>query len=69
MRGGYIAAVSDHSRGATTGLSLLQCDAHGHCEVLGMGTPFDVFGERGNTDFPGITESQRTNRQRLRVAE
>ena len=68
LRGGYIAPVSGHSRGATTDLGLLQCDANAHCESLDMGTPFDYFGERANTDFPGITERQRANRQRLRVA-
>ena len=68
LRGGYIAAVSGHSRGATTDLGLLQCDAHAQCEPLDMGTPFDFFGERANTDFPGINDTQRANRQRLRVA-
>jgi CubicO group peptidase (beta-lactamase class C family) len=68
LRGVYIAAVSGHSRGATTDLGLLQCDASGHCDPLDMGTPFDFFGERANTDFPGITETQRGNRQALRTA-
>ncbi len=68
LRGVYIGSVSGHSRGATTDLGLLQCDANAHCEPLDMGTPFDFFGERANTDFPGITEAQRDNRQRLRVA-
>lgn len=69
LRGDYIAAVSGHSRGATTDLGLLQCDAgNAHCEPLDMGTPFDFFGERANTDFAGITDTQRANRQRLRLA-
>ncbi len=69
LRGGYIAAVSAHSRGATTDLGLLQCnDANADCKPLDMGTPFDFFGERANTDFPGITDPQRANRQRLRAA-
>lgn len=68
LRGVYIAAVSGHSRGATTDLGLLQCDADDRCVPLDMGTPFDFFGERANTDFPGITETQRGNRQRLRAA-
>lgn len=69
LRGGYIAAVSGHSRGATTDLGLLQCDGgNAHCEPLDMGTSFDFFGERANTDNPGITDAQRGNRQRLRVA-
>ena len=68
LRGGYIAPVSGHSRGATVDLGVLQCDASAHCEPLDMGTPFDYFGERANTDFPGITGAQRANRQRLRLA-
>lgn len=68
LREGYIAPVSGHSRGATLDLSLLQCDANARCEPLDMGTPFDFFGERANTDFPGISATQRANRQRLRVA-
>jgi len=68
LRGVYIAAVSGHSRGATTDLGLLECTSNDRCEPLDMGTPFDFFGERANTNFPGISESQRANRQRLRVA-
>ena len=68
LRNVYIAAVSGHSRGATIDLGLLKCMTNGRCEPLDMGTPFDFFGERANTDFPGITDSQRGNRQRLRVA-
>lgn len=68
LRGGYIAAVSGHSRGATTDLGLLRCDATAHCEPLDMGTPFDFFGERANTDFPGISDTQRADRKRLQVA-
>lgn len=68
LRGVYIAAVSGHSRGATTDLGLLRCDGDGRCEPLDMGTPFDFFGERANTDFPGISDAQRANRKQLRVA-
>lgn len=68
LRGEYIAPVSGHSRGATIDLDLLQCDADSRCEPLDMGTPFDYFGERANTDFPGITATQRANRLRLRLA-
>ncbi|MEO8988641.1 MAG: M15 family metallopeptidase, partial [Rhodanobacter sp.] len=42
LLGTYIASVSGHSRGATTDLTLLQCDARGgHCRPLDMGTHFD----------------------------
>lgn len=66
LLGDYIAPVSGHSRGATTDLSLEQCDAHDrHCALLDMGTGFDWFGPRANTDSPAITAAQRANRQRL----
>lgn len=68
LRNVYIAAVSGHSRGATIDLGLLKCMTNGRCEPLDMGTPFDFFGEQAVTDFPGITNTQRANRQRLRVA-
>lgn len=67
LRGDYIAPVSGHSRGATLDLALLRCDG-ARCEELDMGTPFDYFGERANTDFPGIDQAQRDNRERLRAA-
>src|SRR5690606_33368003 len=50
---GYIAPVSGHSRGGTVDLTLLRCDADGNdCEPLDMGTGFDFFGTRANTDSP-----------------
>jgi len=64
---GYIAPVSGHSRGATVDLTLLQCD-DGACEPLDMGTGFDFFGPRANTDSPLATPAQRANRERLREA-
>ena len=33
-----------------------------------MGTDFDFFDPRANTDAPGITAQQRTNRMRLQAA-
>lgn len=63
---GYIAAVSGHSRGATVDLTLLDCRADdGHCQAMDMGTDFDFFDPRANTDSPAITSEQRGNRQRL----
>ena len=67
LRGGYIAATSGHSRGATLDLTLMQC-ANDQCRELDMGTPFDYFGEPANTDSPNVTAAQRHNRQRLRDA-
>ena len=33
-----------------------------------MGTAFDYFGARANTDFPGLDATQRRNRDLLRAA-
>ena len=66
---GYIAPVSGHSRGATIDLTLLQCDADGaDCRALDMGTDFDFFGTRANTDSPQASAAQRMNRRLLRDA-
>jgi zinc D-Ala-D-Ala dipeptidase len=63
---GYIASVSGHSRGATVDLGMEQCAVDGsRCTPLEMGTDFDYFGVRANTDNPGITPAQRANRHRL----
>jgi zinc D-Ala-D-Ala dipeptidase len=67
LRGGYIAPVSGHSRGATVDLTLMRCDGAG-CTPLDMGTDFDFFDTLANTDDPRISEAQRQNRQRLRAA-
>jgi len=64
---GYISDRSGHSRGATLDLTLLRCDGNA-CTQLDMGTPFDFFDPRANTDYPGITADQRRNRDRLRAA-
>lgn len=64
---GYLSDRSGHSRGATIDLTLLQCTGDG-CAPLDMGTPFDFFDPRANTDHPGITADQRRNRDRLRDA-
>lgn len=65
----YIADRSGHSKGATVDLTLLQCaGAAGHCTPLDMGTPFDFFDPRANTDHPGLAPAQRVNRARLREA-
>lgn len=64
---GYIADRSGHSKGATVDLTVLDCRS-GHCAPLDMGTAFDFFDPRANTDHPGITPAQRENRTRLRDA-
>lgn len=68
---GYISDRSGHSKGATIDLTLMRCEgAHspGACHELDMGTPFDFFDPRANTDHPGIDAAQRANRVRLRDA-
>ena len=61
---GYIAESSGHSRGATVDLGLLDCSA-ARCEPYDMGTGFDLFDPRANTDSPEATPAQRANRQEL----
>lgn len=69
LLGDYISPTSGHSRGATLDLTLLQCEAAGaSCEPLDMGTAFDSFDVRANTDSPLVTTQQRSNRQRLFAA-
>ena len=74
LGGGYIAESSGHSRGATIDLTLVRCvdkgctggdgEKRGDVE-LDMGTAFDFFDVRANTDHAGITQTQRANRQLL----
>jgi D-alanyl-D-alanine dipeptidase len=74
LSGGYIAESSGHSRGATIDLTLVRC-ADEDCASskgverddgeLDMGTAFDFFDARANTDHVGISQSQRANRRRL----
>lgn len=66
LLGDYIAPVSGHSRGATLDLTLLDCrEPDGRCVPLDMGTEFDFFDPRANTDSPLAAPAQRDNRQRL----
>lgn len=66
LLGEYIAPVSGHSRGATVDLTLLDCRAGaGQCRALDMGTEFDFFDARANTDSPDISAAQREHRERL----
>ena len=64
LLGGYISESSGHSRGATVDLTLVRC-LDNTCTELDMGTAFDFFDTRANTDHPGITPAQRANRQLL----
>jgi D-alanyl-D-alanine dipeptidase len=64
---GYIADRSGHSKGATIDLTLLRCEGPTgeRCEALDMGTPFDFFDPRANTDHPHISDAQRRHRAQL----
>ena len=64
---GYIADRSGHSKGATVDLTLMRCEgpSPGTCRPLDMGTPFDFFDPRANTDHPHLQQAQRANRARL----
>jgi len=64
--GPYIAARSGHSRAAAIDLTLVESDGQGGWVELDMGTPFDFFDARSNTDDPRISPQQRANRYRLR---
>ena len=70
LLGDYIAPVSGHSRAATVDLTLLRCTGAGatQCAPLDMGTTYDWFGTRANTDSPLATAAQHENRQRLLAA-
>ncbi len=64
--GEYIAATSNHTRGATVDLTLMQCDTRGtHCRELDMGTHFDMFDPLAHTDSDRATAAQHANRHRL----
>lgn len=68
LLGDYISPTSGHSRGATVDLTLMQCDAHGACMPLDMGTDFDFFDLSAHTESDSATPAQRGNRLRLRAA-
>ncbi len=69
LLGDYISPTSGHSRGATVDLTLMQCLADGTaCVPLDMGTPFDFFDTRANTESTQVDPGQRENRLRLRSA-
>jgi D-alanyl-D-alanine dipeptidase len=67
LLGDYISPTSGHSRGATLDLTLLRCEA-ARCLPLDMGTGYDFFDPRANTDSPAVSPQQRGNRERLRAA-
>lgn len=64
LLGDYIAESSGHSRGATVDLTLLDCRDR-PCRALDMGTEFDFFDPRANTDSMQVGAQQRQHRQQL----
>lgn len=60
----YIAEKSGHSKGATADVGLLDCRSS-RCLTVDMGTPFDYFGVRANTDHPDLTAGQKAARKLL----
>ncbi|MCD8117753.1 MAG: M15 family metallopeptidase [Oscillospiraceae bacterium] len=62
---GYIARKSTHTRGTAVDLTLV--DASTHLE-LDMGSIFDFMDVRSWPDYPGLTPTQRKNRDTLRDA-
>jgi len=65
---GYIASRSGHSRASTVDLTLGHRRADGSVEPLDMGTPFDFFDPRSNTEAPDLAPDQLESRLRLRDA-
>src|SRR5690606_6683037 len=60
---GYIASKSGHSRGSTVDLTIVNANTN---EPLDMGGPYDFFGKESWTNYDGITEQQKANRQLLK---
>jgi D-alanyl-D-alanine dipeptidase len=65
FRDGYIAALSGHSRGSTTDLTLARKDTG---EALDMGTPFDFFSPRSWPSDRSISAEAQNNRALLAQA-
>ena len=62
---GYIAKRSNHSRGSTVDLTLLDMRTG---KEVDMGSQFDWFGIESHPDYRGITEEQYENRMFLQKA-
>lgn len=59
---GYIAAESNHSRGGTVDLTLIDLESG---DPLDMGGTFDLFDERSHGDSAEVTPEQREHRDQL----
>lgn len=60
---GYIAKQSGHSRGSTVDLTIVSLKTR---HILNMGSPYDLFDEKSNTDYPNITKNQHALRMLLK---
>jgi zinc D-Ala-D-Ala dipeptidase len=70
VKGGYIAAVSAHSKGVAVdvGLARLGAGENTHNQILDLGTPFDFFGPAAYTASPLISQTAKRNRILLLTA-
>lgn len=62
FRRGFVARKSSHSRGSTVDMTIVHADSG---KDVNMGGTFDFFGEISHTDYEGISDEQRQNRELL----
>jgi D-alanyl-D-alanine dipeptidase len=60
---GYISKQSGHSRGSTVDLTIVSLKTR---HILNMGSPYDLFDEKSNIDYPHITKNQHALRLLLK---
>lgn len=60
---GYISKKSGHSRGSTVDLTIVSLKTR---HILNMGSPYDLFDEQSNIDYPHITKNQHALRLLLK---
>lgn len=60
---GFVALYSDHSKGSTVDLTIIDLQRG---TPLDMGSPFDYFGEASRYDCPDLTTRQIQNRMMLK---
>lgn len=60
---GYVATRSNHSRGSTVDMTIVNMKTG---QELDVGEHFDYFGERSHPDFKGVTPQQQANRNFIR---
>ncbi len=60
---GYISKKSGHSRGSTVDLTIVSLKTR---HILNMGSPYDLFDEKSNVEYPNITKNQHALRLLLK---